>query len=86
MTAAEREAKALAERYGYTVRVAFGLVYIWTKCEEWYFETQKDKIRLMHKSTRPQPRGEYHEQWKRYCTVEEIFRYVRDHERKLYGV
>lgn len=90
---AESEIKRLAVKYGVSCDIRFGLVFLKTACEEFYFALNSgENIKLMHrnacnKSCKTQKFShEYHHQFTKNMTYEELMKYIVKHTKARYKV
>ena len=72
------------KEHGWEYDERFGLIYIHTKVESWYFELTNGKIKLMHKNTRYSASGDYHVQWRKFVTPKYLISYINSHGKKKY--
>ena len=78
----------LCEPYGYLVKEAFGEFHIYTKFESWKFvprEGSQGKIKLMHGNEPGHAPHDWHLQFHRQIGLEELIRYIHEHEEAKYG-
>lgn len=90
---AEKDIKSLAEKYGISCDIKFGVVFLRTACEEFYFVLNEDRnIKLMHRNTCNKANRtlkfshEYHHQFTKVMTYEELMRYIVNHTKARYKV
>lgn len=89
----EQEIQRLALLYGVSCEIKFDLVFLRTKCEEFYFSlTDGDTIRLMHKNSCNRTKKglkfshEYHHQFTKQITYEELMKYIVKHTKARYKI
>ena len=88
-----REIESLALKYGIMCDVKLGVVFLRTVCEEFYFTlNDSGSIRLMHRNTVNKSNKtlkfshEYHHQFTRKMTYEELMKYIVNHTKSRYKV
>lgn len=79
-----RRSWVCCQRYGFDMLYRFGNIYIKTKFDKWYFTPKRGKIRLMHRNTRYTSNNEYHVQFNKVTTIEDMLYYIHKHTQKLY--
>lgn len=78
----------LCKQYGYTAKDVFGEFHIYTKFEAWKFtpvSNNNAKTQLMHGNEPGNKPNNWHIQFRDYASLEEIVRYVHEHEAAKYG-
>lgn len=90
---AESEIKSLATKYGVSCDIRFGIVFLKTACEEFYFALNgTDIIKLMHRNACNKScktlkfSHEYHHQFTKHMTYEELMKYIVHHTKSRYKV
>lgn len=86
MMAPDNELERLEKKYKIRTEKKFGRVYLYTQFEEFYFvESNSPNVRLMHYSTRLlNPKDEYHVQFVKQLSLEQVFIYVTQHTKAKY--
>lgn len=69
------------KKYGYSCQLSFDRIVIISKYEAWYFVPKEHGfIKLMHGDTLGTKPSRYHKQFCRKLTIEQIIRYIHEHE------
>lgn len=80
------ELKLLCDTYNYSIKEKYGLIYISTKYEKWYFTmTQTGMIRLYHQNGFKKQCSDYHKQFTRKMNLKSLVDYIHQHEIYRYG-
>lgn len=68
-------------KYGYKCEKKFGIVYIMSKYERWYFKPyiEGNHVKLMHQNSRVK-KFEWHKQFTKRLTYVQLVRYIYEHE------
>lgn len=76
----------VCEKYQFTCREQFGIVYIATKFERWHFKmyAEGQRVRLMHQNSKGRHFAEWHEQFTQSLSYSELIQYIYEHERAKY--
>lgn len=86
MFVTDTEIKSMSEKYDLLIEKKFGRVYINTKYEQFYFEeNNKQKVKLMHLGRISSSKSDFHVQWYKNLTFEQICIYVSEHTRAKYS-
>ena len=80
-----REFYFYCEKYELKPTFSFGKVFVTSKnADKWYFIPRKGKITLMHKNHYYKDVGEYHKQFTKEITMEQLATYMNEHDRAKY--
>lgn len=73
--------ETLCKKYDYKAFLRFEQVHIITKCEAWYFIPRENGlIKLMHGNSLGQYQTNYHRQFYRFMSYEDLLIYISEHE------
>ena len=85
MMAPDEELAALSNKYNVRVNKKFGRVYLYTKFEEFYFEESNSPyVKLMHYGRVSSAKNEYHVQFTKELSLEQVFIYITQHTKAKY--